>query len=177
MKNLSKWSSALVLGSTLLASGAHAFDLKHVQTKDVADANMCGDLNRLARYELVLSQREALPELEWQLISRRNLVTLEKELRSRFYVPKSARGMILTRMGTEAGQAFIGTDHSTLDWCYGMDFAELFGFTIRDGRFAPRTPGAVTFLQLAFEMSYGETAPITVVIDRVNSRLYIHQEE
>jgi hypothetical protein len=176
MKNFRNWSSTLAIGTTLLATSSQALTLKHVETRNVGDANACGDLNRMARYDISLSRRERLPELEWQLISRQNLMLLELELRSRFYLPKSAGAMKVLRIGNDAGQSFASRNLSTLEWCYNTNFGELFGFSMIDGKFTLKTPGAVTFLELAFEMSYGETVPATVVIDRVNSKMFIHQE-
>jgi hypothetical protein len=177
MKNFKHWSAALMFGTSLLASSSQAFTLKHLQTEDVADANFCGDYNKLVTYEMQLSKTERLPETEYVLLSKQNLEQLEQEMRQRFYLPKSARGLVLRNIGTEAGAVFAeNTDLKSLNHCFQTPFEELFSFTLKKGKFVPSHPGAVTYLRAAFETGEEFSAPFTVVLDRIRGKAYIHLE-
>lgn len=161
-----------------VAAPAHAFNLKLVDSHDVADANYCGDFNKLTTYELSLTASERLPELEWSLLTRANLATLEQELKDRFIVPKNAQKMVLKAMGMDAIRDFAGDWSDDRDYCFGLNFSELFSYTKKNGKVTPRNPGAVTYIKLAFEQDGGKrtSTPALVVIDRGAGKLFIHQE-
>ena len=177
MKNF-KHSALVVLAILSAASTAHAFNLKLVDSHDVADANYCGDFNKLTTYEMTLAASERLPELEWSLLTRANLAAIEQELKARFIVPKNAEKMVVKAMGLDAIREFAGTWSEDRDACFGLNFADLFSYSKKNGKVTARNPGAVTYLKVAFEQDGGKrtSIPALVVIDRVAGTLFIHQE-
>lgn len=177
MKNF-KHSALALIAVLSAASTAQAFSLKLTDSHDAADANYCGDFNKLTTYEMTLATSERLPELEWALLTRANLAALEQELKARFVVPKNAEKMVVKAMGVEAIREFAGPWSDDRDSCFGLNFSELFSYSKQNGKVTVRNPGAVTYLKLAFEQDGGKrtSTPALVVIDRVAGKLFIHQE-
>jgi hypothetical protein len=177
MKNSKLFSVAplVALVVSALPSTAKAFELKHVSTQDVSDANFCGDYNKMVTYDLTLDPSERLPESELSLISPKNLTLIENELRTRFYFSKSAGRLVIKKSGEEVAQDFALPDLDTQNYCFGVNFEDLFGFNMKGRKAVPRNPGAVTYLSatLLGGETMGSTA--TVVIDRIRGKLYIHQ--
>jgi len=177
MKNSKFFSVAplVALVVSALPSTAKAFELKPVSTQDVSDANFCGDYNKMVTYDLTLDPSERLPESELSLISPKNLTLIENELRTRFYYSKSAGRLLIKKLGTEVIQDFATPDLDTEEYCYGLNFRKIFGFEMKGRQAVPRTPGAFTYILATLEGSDSTGYPSTLVIDRLNGKLYIHQ--
>ncbi|MBU6375218.1 MAG: hypothetical protein KGQ59_04430 [Bdellovibrionales bacterium] len=160
-----------------LPLNAQAFTLKLLESRNVADANYCGDFNKLRTYELGLTARERLPSSKKALLSSENLKTLEKELRENFITPKEIGEFNVLAKGIKAIKEF-GTENQNGDPynCFREDFGQLFSFEKQNGRLKATDPQGVTYLKVNFrDESTADSTPAVVVIDRRNQRLYIHQ--
>lgn len=183
MKNIqirSKLTLALcaITSAYMAVPSAHAFSLKVFEDANVSDANLCGDYNHLVTYGATLERTEKLPETEGALLTADNMARIASELRTRFTVPRSAGELRILATGTEAGQAFAGSSREELEHqnrCFGKDFQRLFDFRLENGNFIPKNPGLVTYLRVAFDLPRGKSEPATVVIDRLEGKVYIHQ--
>ena len=176
-------NTALTLCTTLcaalLAPSAHAFSVNLAEKLNVSDANLCGDYNQLATYDMSLERGERLPESEAALLTSSNLDVIANELRTHFTVPRSSGALRVLTVGADAGQAFTGSSREDLkiqQQCFGKDFTGLFDFRFENGKFIPKNPGLVTYVRVAFALPHGQSEAATVVIDRLNGRLFIHQE-
>lgn len=168
------WAAAL----PALAPSAHAFSLNLTDDVHVGDANLCGDYNHLATYGVTLERSEKLPETEAALLTTENVNLIASELRARFTVPRSAGELRILSTGVEAGQAFAGSSREELEHqnrCFGKDFQRIFDFRFENGAFIPKNPGIVTYLRVAFDLPRGRSEPATIVIDRLEGKVYIHQ--
>jgi hypothetical protein len=183
MKNQKKWISTLMifaapLAASLAPTSAHAFALNFLDSRDVADANYCGDFNKLRIYKMKLAESERMPELGWALLTSANLAQIEQELKGHFMVPKNAEKLVIKSMGLDAIRNFAGSWAGDRDYCYQIDFSKLFSYSKAGGQLTARYPEAVTYIQVAFEQDSGAhtSLPALVVMNRRTGRLFIHQE-
>ncbi|MFN7683940.1 MAG: hypothetical protein ACK5QT_00825 [Oligoflexia bacterium] len=164
------------IASVTFSPNALAFQLRHQSTLNVADANLCGDFNRLARYQLVLENWEKLPASDAALFSDANLALIEKELKSRFDFDENGIISVKNRLDTQALESFSGANLLTLERCYRLSFQSLFGFSVSDGTPLAKIPGALSYARMEIRGKQASVSPATVVYDRVRGYLYIHQE-
>ena len=165
-----------VLAALLGSSSAQAFTLKPLSSRNVADANYCGDFNVLRTYSLGLNAAERLPAPFMALLAQENLDLIEQELREHFVAPGSGGKLVTLAMGLRALGEFAASPYANQDACFGEDFGELFSYSFEDKRLEPTDPQGVLYLRVAIQDGGNTTStPATVVIDRRSQKLYIHQ--
>lgn len=116
---------------------AHALQLAHLSTESRADANYCGDLNEIARFEIVeISETDlARPDSNEFVVNVANLIVLKKAIEQAL---GSDPNMLVMQKGEPARERLIRdlaldfdrSDRPVLLSCHTLDVLPEFGLEV-----------------------------------------------